>query len=109
MARFAIVQPFEGETGVHLNTLRASVAKKYAGRGWQFVETLDTPFTGSIMCGMKDLAKILTRLSGAEIAIFVNGWQNDKGCRCIWHACQAYRITCVEEDGSPAVLWMMCQ
>ena len=88
-------QPMNGRTEEEIKKERENVAKSFPN--WEIMESYFddyNPQTGNI--GLKYLAKSLEMLADADVACFLEGWEQARGCK-IEHDCAvAYGIKIAE-------------
>jgi hypothetical protein len=89
--RAVISQPMKGKTGEQIRAERTEIVEQLEGRGY---EVVDTVFPGFIDQGLplKHLAKTLETIAGADLVVFMPGWEQARGCRIEHTACAEYGI-----------------
>lgn len=91
MKKIFISQPMRGKTDDEILAERENVIAAVKSTIPDEVEILDTFFTEK-MTPLEYLAKSLEMLSGADIAVFVGGWEYARGCKIEHMCCVEYGI-----------------
>lgn len=88
-----ISQPMGGLSEQEINVKRTIVISKLETQyGKDNIEILDTNFNFPGQNALYYLAKSLEKLSEADLAYFVDGWQDYRGCKVEHECCLQYRI-----------------
>lgn len=100
MTRFAISQPMKGKTREEIEQARAKVRAKYEARGWEFVETclgLDNVPADVTNKPLWCLARSLGLMAGCDVVVFLDGWENSRGCVIEHGVCQNYNRKTIQD------------
>ena len=92
-----ISQPMGGFSDTEINIKRTIVISKIKSKYGEDVEILDTNFDFPGKNALYYLAKSIEALSTADLAYFVDGWQNHRGCRLERECCKEYNIPIEDE------------
>lgn len=92
-----ISQPMGGLSEAAINTKRTIVISKLKDAYGEDIEILDTNFDFPGKNALYYLAKSLEYLSTADLAYFVDGWENYRGCKIERICCKEYNIPIVDE------------
>jgi hypothetical protein len=63
------------------------------------IEIIDTFFQGTGDPPLVCLAKSISLLAGADLAVFAPGWRQARGRRVEHMCCKLYEIPCIEDVG----------
>lgn len=92
-----ISQPMGGLSETEINIKRKIVIIKIKTKYGEDVEILDTNFNFPGKNALYYLGKSLELLSVADLAYFVDGWENYRGCRVERRCCEEYNIPIEDE------------
>lgn len=85
-----ISQPMNGKTQEQIEEERADLIKSLEDKGYEVVNTI---FAGETPVGdaaLFYLAKSIDAISKVDAVMFMNGWQNARGCKIEHEICQKY-------------------
>lgn len=99
MKRLFISQPMKDKTDEQIKTERARAVEAAKAKLGEDVELIDSFFEGAPHDAkpLWFLGKSFQLLSTADIAFFVKGWNEYRGCKMENAACKEYGIPTVEE------------
>lgn len=92
-----ISQPMNGKSEEQIRTERAEIVKKLEEQGYEVIDTVldlsedKTP--------VHYLAKSIELLAEADVVVFMNGWENARGCKIENRICQDYGKQTLYECG----------
>ena len=96
MKRVFISQPMSGKTDVEILTTRAEAAQKAQEYLGEPIEILDSFRAKQLVQSLQVIGQSITMMSQADLAVFIKGWEKDKGCK-IEHLCATeYGINTLE-------------
>lgn len=88
-----ISQPIGGLSEQEINIKRKIVIAKLESQyGKENIEILDTNFNFPGKNALYYLAKSIEELSKADLAYFINGWENYRGCIIEHNCCVEYGV-----------------
>lgn len=95
-----ISQPMNGKTEVQIRKEREKIAKELEERGYEIVDTIfaeETP--KDCDSAIWYLAKSIDAISKVDAVMFMNGWQNARGCKIEHEICKQYgKLTMYEYE-----------
>lgn len=104
MKKLFVSQPMRDKTEEQILGERTRAVKEAQKELGEDVEIIDSYFKEYPSMGLKGdvksvwcLGKSIALLAQADIAYFVKGWQNYRGCRIEHAVCKEYKITTIEE------------
>lgn len=99
MKRLFISQPMRGKTYEEIGFERNKAALAAARQLDENVEVIDSFFKDSpaLINPLLCLAKSLELLSTADAAYFVDGWEQDRGCRIEQLCAEEYNIPVIND------------
>lgn len=92
MKKLFISQPMRGKTDEQiLEERQRAIAEAEAEIG-EKVEVIDTFFQGTTMTALECLGESIKLLAQADVAYFVTGWEDARGCKVECHCAAAYGV-----------------
>lgn len=90
--KIMISQPMSGKTEEQIRNERKNVVEKLELIGWKVKDTIfqEQPPEECKNVPMYYLAKSITSMSEVHAVLFMNGWQNARGCKIEHEICQQY-------------------
>lgn len=100
MKKLFISQPMNGKTDEEILTERNFVIERAKEKVNDEVEVIDTFYDdfGPNAKPLEYLAKSIGDLAKADIAYFVKGWNNARGCKIEYECATQYGIECITEE-----------
>jgi hypothetical protein len=92
MKKYFISQPMKGKTEEQVKEERAVLAAKIEAQGGSVLDSVFPDFTGEGRTPLLYLAKSIELLARADVAVFMPGWENARGCRIEHAACRDYGV-----------------
>lgn len=90
-AKIMISQPMRNKTEEQIKSERAKLVKKLEEKGHEVVDTIFTKEPPkNCDSAIWYLAKSIDTISKVDAVIFMNGWQNARGCEIEHKICQQY-------------------
>ncbi|MDR3243557.1 MAG: DUF4406 domain-containing protein [Elusimicrobiota bacterium] len=87
-----ISQPMKGKSEQQVREERASLVKAIEAKGDTVVDTVFPDVTGKGNIPLKYLAKSLEFIADADVVVFMDGWENARGCKIEHQCCIDYGI-----------------
>ena len=104
MVKVFISQPMNGLTESQIKQERERVIKDLIHYGYSLDEItvidsfIDEDAPDNVNSGLWYLGKSLELLADADLAVFVKGWRNARGCQIEFKCAKEYRISYICED-----------
>lgn len=100
MSKMMISQPMNGKTEEQIRNEREDVVKKLEDLGWEVVDTIfaeETP--KDCDTALYYLSKSIEAIGKVDAVMFMNGWQNARGCKIEHEICKQYgKVTAYEYE-----------
>lgn len=99
MKRLFISQPMRGKTDEQILAERKKAvqsAKEYLGEKVEVIDTFYTDFSKDAK-PLEYLARSIKDLATADIAYFISGWEEFRGCKIEYTCAVQYGINIIEE------------
>jgi hypothetical protein len=90
--RIIISQPMKGKTEQQVRDERAALVRKIEAMGDTVIDTIFPDFTNEGNIPLKYLAKSLEAIADVDAVVFMDGWQEARGCKIEHQACEDYGI-----------------
>ncbi len=92
-----ISQPMKGKTEVEIRNERKNLVEEIEKNGGEVIDSVFTEFdeTTYKTTPLVYLAESIRLLAKADIAIFMPGYYEARGCRIEFDCCQKYDIDCI--------------
>lgn len=95
-----ISQPMNGKSEAQIRNERKKVVESLETLGWEVVDTIfadETPNNCNI--ALYYLSKSIEAIGKVDAVLFMNGWQNARGCKIEHEICKQYdRATMYEYE-----------
>ena len=86
-----ISQPMKGKTEEQIRKERKKIVDELEGYGWEVVDTIfaeEAPKNCDV--ALYYLSKSIEAIGKVDAVMFMNGWQNARGCKIEHEICQQY-------------------
>ena len=96
--KIMISQPMNGKSEEQIRKERKEIVNKLERLGWEVVDTIfaeETPKKSNIAIWY--LAKSIDSISKVDAVLFMNGWQNARGCKIEHEICTQYNVATTYE------------
>ena len=97
MKKLFISQPMRGKTAEEIMKERKRMIARAGEIVCDEIEVLDTYYQDFDGNRVSFLARSISDLSKADVAIFAPGWENFSGCRCEHAVCEEYGIAHIHD------------
>lgn len=95
---FTISQPMRGMQLNDIKLARQRIIEHYTSKGWTYVDNVNPSFENDPEPKpLWYLGKSLELMSKCDVVIFMDGWENARGCQLEHAACEAYGIRIIED------------
>jgi hypothetical protein len=90
--KIIISQPMKGKSEAQVREERAKLVAKIEAFGDTVVDTIFPDFTDQGNTPLKYLAKSLEAIADVDAVVFMDGWQEARGCKIEHRCCEDYGI-----------------
>lgn len=93
-----ISQPMNGKTEEQIRNERVKIVDKLQRFGWEVVDTIfaeEAPKNSNT--ALFYLAKSIDAISKVDAVMFMNGWQDARGCKIEHEICKQYNVPTMYE------------
>jgi hypothetical protein len=96
--KIIISQPMKGKTEVQVRNERQELVTQIEKSGNSVIDTIFPDFTNHGNIPLKYLAKSLEAIADVDAVVFMDGWQEARGCKIEHRACEEYGIKIIGPD-----------
>ena len=96
--RVMISQPMRGKTEQQVRDERALLVERLTAAGHEVVDTVFPDFTNQGNVPLRYLAKSLEAIADVDAVVFMDGWEDARGCRIEHQVCEDYGVQIFSVD-----------